>query len=153
MNNGIMKIYALAVCFTSLLCCAITASFFLFNMVKLIAPEATIDPNMMHYYASREAYRNSPYFPARARPAAFALGPGGVIMPPAPARNDPTNTPELTEEEIDKLRLQQLDSVITRHTFQARRGVILQIIIMLISMGLFTVHWKLAKKLTQESSV
>lgn len=150
-----MKIYALSVCFASLICCAITTGFFLFNIVKIVAPEATIDPNTMRYYTSSEAFRNSPFYSVRANPRPFAMGMGpvDVILPPAQLRSSPTDTPELSEGEIDKLRLQRRDAVISGHTFRARQGIILQTIIMLISLVLFAGHWKLAKKLTHESSI
>ena len=145
MNNKTIKIYALAVCFASLMCGAIVAGFFLFNMIKVVAPEATIDPNTIRYYSSNEAFRNSPFSSARARPP-FARAPPGIIT------NYPTDTPELSKEEIENIRLQQLNAVLSNHAFRARQGIILQTIIMLISLVLFIVHWKLAKKLTLESS-
>jgi len=134
------------------MCGAIATGFFIFNMVKVVAPVATIDPNTMRYYSSNEAFRNSPFSSARAGFAPFAIASGRVISPPVPIINDQTNTPELSEEEIEKLRLQQLNAVLLSHKFRAKQGIILQTIIMLISLVLFIAHWKLAKKLTRESN-
>ena len=140
MNNRTTRIYALAVCFASLMCGAIATGFFLFNMIKVIAPEATIEPNTIRYYSSNEAFRNSRFSSARARPVPFAIASGVVMAPPVPITNDPTDTPELGEEEIENLRLQQLNAVLSNHTFRARQGIILQTIIMLISLVLFIVQ-------------
>ena len=152
MNSGTIKIYALAVCFASLMCGAIATGFFLFNMVKVVAPEATIDPNTIRYYSSNEAFRNSPFYSARAGSVPFAIAQGHMIAPPVPIMINPANTPELSEEEIEILRLKQLNAVLSSHKFRARQGIILQTIIMLISLVLFIAHWKLAKRLTRESS-
>ena len=152
MSDGNIKIYALAVCFASLMCGAITTGVFLFNIVKVVAPEATIDPNTISYYSSNEAFRNSPFSSARARPLPYAIGSGGVIAPRAAIINDSTDTPELSEEEIENLRVQQRNAMLSNHKFRARQGIIQQTIIILISLLLFIAHWKLAKKLTQNSS-
>lgn len=161
MNDGTIKIYALAVCFASLMCGTIATGFFLFNVVKLVAPEATIDPNIIRQYSSDEVFRNSHYFNTGTRFSSYAIapggvttaiGPGGAIARSVPLMNDQSNTSELSEEEIEKSRLQQLDAVISSHKFRARQGIILQIIIVLISSVLFIAHWKLAKKLNRETS-
>ena len=152
MSNGYLKIYALAVCFASLMCGAITIGVFLFNIVKVVAPEATIDPNTISYYSSNEAFRNSPFSSARARPLPYAIASGGVIAPRALIMNDQTNTPELSEEQIENLRVKQLNAMLSNHKFRARQGIIQQAIIILISLVLFIAHWKLAKKLTHKPS-
>lgn len=151
MNNGTIKIYALAVCFASLMCGAIATGFFLFNILKIVVPEATIAPDTIRYYSSNEVFRNSQFYSARARAIPLAIAPGAIMMPPLPTTNDPSDTPKLSEEEIEKLRLQQRDAVLSSHTFRARQGIILQIIIILISLVLFIAHWKLAKKINNES--
>ena len=133
------------------MCGAIATGFFLFNILKIVAPEATISPGTISYYSSNESFRNSPFYSARARPVPFAIAQGGMIAPPIAMINNPANTPELSEEEIENLRLQQLEAVLSNHKFRARQGIILQTIIMLIALILFIVHWKLAKKLTHES--
>ena len=147
-----MKIYALAVCFASLMCGTIVTGLLLYNIVKIVAPESTIDPNTLHYYSSNEAYRNSPFSAARIGYPPIAIASGRVFAPPVTITNAQTNTPELSEEEIEKQRLQQLDSVLTGHKFRARQGIIQQSIIMLLSLVLFVAHWKLAKKFNRDSS-
>ncbi|MBT6042373.1 MAG: hypothetical protein HOH14_02640, partial [Gammaproteobacteria bacterium] len=55
-----IRIYALAVCFVSLLCAAITSGFALYNLISLVAPSATIEPSRVQFYSSNEAFLNSP---------------------------------------------------------------------------------------------
>jgi len=146
MHNGSLKIYALSVCFATLLCGAIATGFFLFNLIKIVAPEATIDPSTLSIYSTNEAFRNSPFNPANGRPAAFAIAPSGAMMNQLPPAFAPADDQALGEEDIEKLRLSRLNSIISNHQFRARQSLILQSIIMLICAALYLSHWKLAKK-------
>lgn len=146
MDNGPIRIYALAVCFSSLLCGAVTLGFFLYNTVKVIAPRATIDPGIMHDYSSNEAFRNSPFYHAENRSVPFTIGPGGAMLSPAPNTDEADSMPELTDKEIETLRSKQFEARLFSHRGRAKQDIMLQAIIILISSGLFMVHWKLAKK-------
>ncbi|ADJ28953.1 hypothetical protein [Nitrosococcus watsonii] len=148
MDNGLSKVYALAVCFSSLLLCsAITLGFFLYNMVTIIAPRVTIDPVVMHYYRSNEAFRISPFYPAGDnRPAPIVIGPGSAMLSPAPNTDEAGSRSELTDKEIETLRSKRFEARLFSHREKAKQDIILQAIIILISSSLFIVHWKLAKK-------
>ena len=55
-----IRIYALAVCFVSIICVAITSGFALYNLITLMAPEVTIDPSRLQSYSSNEVFVRSP---------------------------------------------------------------------------------------------
>lgn len=147
MSNGILKIYALSVCFASLMCGAIATGFLLFNLVKIIAPTATIDPSTLNNYSSSVAFRNSPYNPENARAMPFVLSSSGTAVAQPLPTTDSGKRPKLSDEELEDLRIKRLSTVIANHQFRAKQGIILQTIIILITTVLFFTHWKLAKKL------
>lgn len=150
MNGGTLKIYALAVCFSSLMCGAIASGFFLFNTVKLIAPEATVDPNTLKFYGSSGAFRVSSIHQSATNRVMVAGPSGEMLVPPALALSAPPQTRELSDEELEKRRVEQYQNVLANHRFRARQGIILQTIIMLICAGLFFSHWRLVKKLSRD---
>ena len=51
-----IRIYALAVCFVSIICVAITSGFSLYNFITLVAPEFTIEPNRLQSYSSNAVF-------------------------------------------------------------------------------------------------
>ncbi len=137
MNNGIIKIYALSLCFVSITCGAITAVFLIYNLIKYSIPESTIDPNQLTAYSSNEEFRKSISSPPIAIPGAFT-GPVSGSFAPSEARN-------YTDKEITKMRNKKHQETLVSHKFQAKQGITLQIIIMLTCITLYLPHWKLAK--------
>lgn len=147
-----MKIYALAVCFASLLCGAITTGVFIYNVVKISFPEATIDPGLIRHYSSNEEFLRSPFYPRGPALVHFAgTGFPALPMPDPRLHGEQTEEPVLSDKEITKLREKGLRNTIESHQFRARQGLILQTIIILISAVLFAIHWQLAKKFSNEN--
>ncbi len=145
MNNPILKIYALAVCFTSLMCAAITAGFFVYNIVKITAPELTIAPYRLEAYNLQRLHR-----PPVNR--AMPLNESGAIYNPGVGLASAyENEPKLTEKEILDLRAEARNTVISSHILEAKQSLIQQGIILLIVAILYGAHWRLAKRLTQSA--
>jgi hypothetical protein len=135
-----IRIYALAVCFVSLLCAAITSGFALYNLISLVAPSATIEPSRVQFYSSNEAFLNSPMnYPA--------LGRAPVLFNEGITQAQPLNNPyaDMSEEEITAARLSRLQTELDAHAGRARLSILRQGIIILISSLLFFTHWRLAK--------
>lgn len=149
-----MKIYALAVCFASLLCGAITGGVFIYNLVKISFPEATIDPALIRHYSSNEEFRRSPFYPHRAALVGFAANGRYPALPiPEPGlREEPPEAPVLSDDEVKTMREKGLRDMLASHQFRARQGLIFQTIILLISAALFAIHWHLAKKFNHEGA-
>ncbi len=143
-NNAILKIYALAVCFTSLMCGAISSGFLIFNIIKFVAPQTAIDPSTLALLQSTQAFKSSMYNPNIAQPVPLARfsAHAGVLPPVMPVQPN-TQQPPLDSAALEKLRLQQLQNMIDRQRFQARQSLIMQTIIVFITSILFYAHWRL----------
>lgn len=149
MNEGILRVYALSVCFVSLVCGAIAASLFLFNIVKVIAPETTINPNMLADYSSNEVVHIS-----QPRRPSFSAPPGALSNQPPSGMQlqqgvtifDPQSVHVSIEKQTEEMRLKQRGAVISDHKFRATQGLILQSIIIFICAALFVAHWRLVEK-------
>ena len=135
-----IRIYALAVCFVSVICVAITSGFALYNLVSLALPDLTIGPYRIQGLTSNEEFRASQgyYYP---RPAPFVAGPEGTTL--AIDQNNPLAS--MSDAEITALREQRLANEYRLHRLEAVQGLLREAIIILISSVLFFVHWRLAK--------
>jgi len=139
-----IRIYALAVCFVSIICVAITSGFASYNLITLIAPAVTIDPGRLQSYSSNEVFVRSPggYF-MRGGPVPSFIGNEGI----ATSRQQQDPFADMSEDEITALRLAQRQADIDSHRSRARLSILRQGIIILISSILFFVHWRLAKSI------
>ena len=141
-----MKIYALAVCFASLLCGAITFGLLTFNIVKIVNPNFTISPSTLSMYESNEAYRKFMISPMAAVDMArsFNMNPDGTLV--MPSNMEKTVEKELSDEQITELRLKQRASILADHLFRAKQSLLIQMIILSICSILYFFHWKLARR-------
>ena len=136
-----IRIYALAVCFVSVICIAITAGFALYNLIALAAPDLTIEPYRIQYLSSNtEFVNNQGFYP---RPAPIMVGPDGT------AQAVPSDNPfeGMTDAQITDLRLEKLQNEYTLHRRSATLSLLREGIIILISSVLFFIHWRLAKNI------
>ncbi len=136
-----IRFYALAVCFVSVICVAITSGFALYNLISLAAPQLTIDPYRIQTLSSNDVFVNSPgaYMPRLQAPVPIFQE--GLV--PAQALESPYAN--MSEAEITALRLEKLESEYDFHQQRARLSLLRQCIIILVSSILFLVHWRLAK--------
>jgi len=151
MNNGSIKIYALAVCFVTLVCGAITAGFIVFNAIKIVAPTLTINPAQLNGHGNNMVFRASAINMGSSGPPVSAfVGPQGLppTMLGAPDFIHPgaRPVPQLSDEALAQLKQERQASVISGHVFRAKQGLILQAIIISICCILYLWHWKLAAR-------
>lgn len=151
MSRSGTRTYALAICFSTLMCGAITAGFLMFNAVKYTFPDLTIDPGQKQYLESNQAFRDWRSRPGKGMHRAIALAPSGEFASRAFAPGQDDELAELSDPELEALRLTQLDALYSRHKHYALQGIILQVIILLICSGLFFVHWKLGRRMSADT--
>ncbi len=101
-----IRFYALAVCFVSVICIAITTGFALYNLVTLAAPQLTIDPYRIQQLSSNAEFVQSPgpYFSRVGMPGLIT---GEGFAPGQSLENPFAN---MSEAEITAVRLERLQS-------------------------------------------
>ena len=141
-----VKIYALAVCFASVLCITISLGVGFFDLVQLGYPKLTMTSYEVEGLHSNASFRRSgQYLHPMSRAAAMQpmlLNEGG-----APAIAKGMAVEALSEKEITRLREQRMTQVIDNVRHDARRSLIQILVILLVSGPLFFIHWRLARKL------
>jgi hypothetical protein len=148
------RIYLLAVCFVSVVCVALTTGMGLYSLLKIVAPELTLDTYSYNAHQSLDNFKKSHFY-------ANGLHPQGLIVPGTmgiarsmPMRQsdmlknsgpiaDPT---PLSNEEVEQLRLGSYRMLIKNHKRTAMQELIRTAIILLVSCTLFSVHWRLIHK-------
>jgi hypothetical protein len=144
------RIYLLAVCFVSVVCVAITAGTGLYSLLKIAAPEFTLDTHAYNAHQSNDNFRNSHFYTGQLRPQALFIpdGMGGARRQAEVLRNSPPQADQtpLPEEEVEQLRLKSYQMLIRNHQRSAMQELIRISIVLLVSGILFFAHWRLISK-------
>jgi hypothetical protein len=153
------KIYLLAVCFVSVVCVTITAGIGLYSLVKIMAPQLTLDTHSYNAHQSLDNFKQSHFYANRFHPRGFIVrGATGVdralpmrqsdiLQNRAPAA-EPT---PLTDEEVEQLRLESYQMLIRNHKRSAIQELIRATLVLFISSMLFLAHWRLIRKYDNEA--
>ncbi len=71
------RIYLLAVCFVSVVCVAIMAGVGLYSVLKVAAPELTLDTHSYNAHQSLDSFKSSHFYASRLHPQALFI-PGAM---------------------------------------------------------------------------
>lgn len=119
-----IRIYALAVCFASMMCIAISSGIALYDLIQITAPQITVDR-----YA----------FTMRAEVIQSA---GGFLI------NQQTKSAEpLSEQQIAAEQERQFNMAVKRERSGAMSSLLQIFTVLVVSFPLYWVHWRLAKRL------
>jgi hypothetical protein len=143
-----VRIYALAVCFASVLCITISLGVGLFDVVQLTYPKITMNSYEYQNLQSNESFRQS-------RGSPYAMVRGGVAQPlflregGAAAYAEKADPVTLSDTEITRLREERMQLLINNIRHDATRSLIQILIILLVTLPLFALHWRLAQRLDE----
>ena len=154
------RIYLLAVCFVSVVCVAISAGIGLNSLLKIAAPELTLDTHSYNAHQSLDNFKNSHFYATRFQPQAlFIPGSMGVTRPLLMRQSNvltnneaDANPAPLSDVEVDRLRLESYQMLVKNHKRSAAQELIRTAIVLLVSCFLFFVHWRLIRKHGNEVS-
>jgi hypothetical protein len=117
MKRPVKQIYALAVCFATLLCFVVALGIGLYNVVQICAPTYTISAYSSQAYESNEKFVHT-YEDKKGLPT----------------------------EELTKLRESLLEDAIFTERQSAVQSLIQVVILIVIDIVVFVVHWHMAKR-------
>lgn len=123
LSKNILRIYALAVCFVSIIVFSVSAGIGVYDVVQINLPETTLSGWQYERYTSNENF-------TRDWPAEKAL---------------------LDDAEMDRLREEHLRIAIAGEARDAKRSLIQQLITMLIVAALFLLHWRLSRNAMRDT--
>jgi len=123
LSKNILRIYALAVCFVSVIVFSVSAGVGVYDVVQINLPETTLSGWQYERYMSNENF----------------------------TRDWHADKPLPDDAALERLRAQHLDIAIKGEARDAMRSLIQQLITMLIVAALFFFHWKLSRKAMQDA--
>lgn len=122
MKKSLLEVYALAVCFVTIVCFAVALGIGLYDLVELGNPEFTLSSYVFERHQSNEAFVR-PWSKEKKRPS---------------------------KEEITKQREESYQIELRKEQRSALQSLVQILIIIVIDVVVFSVHWRLAKR-TRES--
>lgn len=151
-RDGSLRIYLLAVCFVAMVCAAITSGMVLYGLLKIAAPEVTLDTHSYNAHQSLDNFRRSHFnsantgptsifYPGMGTASAIAVDRAGQVNSPA---QDPDTKP-LSDQDLEKLRQESFDQVLSNHQRSALQDLMRLSLVLLVSGVLFFTHWRLAR--------
>jgi len=146
------RIYALAVCFASILCIAISTGIGLYDIVQITFPNLTMDSYLYQNLQSNEAYRRSHLYPGGMPFYPVMVNGGSSVARAASMSRTPNDEGPLSDEEVSKLRKQQMTIAIDNVRHDGQRSLIQILVILVVSIPLFIIHWRFAQRLDAQKS-
>lgn len=119
MKKSILEIYSLLVCFVTLCCFVILLGIGIYDIIEISNPEFTINPHEFNRHQNNETYVKS-------------------------SSNCEDKFKEMSDDEITEKRLSSYSMKLKSEKRKALQSLIQVIIIMLIDIAVFIIHWKLA---------
>ena len=117
MRTPAIQVYALAVCFCTLVCFVIALGVGLYDVVQITAPQFTLQQWYSHVYGSNEQF--------------VATYPDKKGLP---------------ADEIKRLREQASGDALTGERRAAEQSEVFVLIILAIDSAVFAVHWRIAQR-------
>lgn len=129
MKKSILEIYALSVCFVTLLCFVIALGIGIHDLIQIGNPEFTMNP---YEYARHQSNQ--------------AFGPSPLLMNPAFAPAVPTELSESSAEELTEQREESYQTALRSERRRGMQSLTIVGIVMVIDFLVFGVHWLLARR-------
>lgn len=123
MKKSLLEIYALAICFVTIICFAVVLGIGLYDILEMSNPEMTIKSYQYQKHQSNEAF----------------------------TRNWSKKKEKRSETEITETREKSYSVALKAEQRDAIQSFIRVLIIMLINFIIFLIHWRLAKHAREPS--
>lgn len=127
MKKTLLEIYALAVCFVTVVCFAVALGIGVYDVIQIISPEFTLDSYKFEQHQSNEAF-------LKARDC---------------NKKDKT---VFSEEDLTKKRIESYQIAIKMERRDGLQSLSRAIIIILIDIIIFLLHWRIARHARETAS-
>jgi hypothetical protein len=124
MKKSILEIYALAVCFATVVCFVIALGVALFDVIQIAKPAFTLNSQEYNRHQSNDAFWNN----------------YGQYDPDKKDKKRPA------DEELTKRRLDSYQQVLQSERRDAFQGITKAVIIIIIDIVFFMAHWRIARR-------
>lgn len=130
MKKTILELYALAVCFVTVVCGVVALGIGAYSVLAIGKPDFTIDTWSYSQHQTNDAYWN----------ACSGGCAGAYRVPPATGKERPTDA------ELTKLRETSYAAILSNEQRNAAQTLTKTLIVLLIDSVAFVFHWQVAKR-------
>jgi hypothetical protein len=131
MKKSILEIYALAVCFATVVCLVIALGVALFEVIQIAAPEFTLNSQEYNRHQSNDAFWNN----------------CGQYDSEKKDKKRPS------DEELTKRRLESYRQAIQSERRDAFQGITKAVIVIFIDIIFFFAHWRIARRARETNTI
>ena len=129
MKKSILEIYALALCFSSIVCFVVALGVGVYDVAQIVNPEFTLNSHEYSRHQSNDAFWDDP------------MGMPLMIPGESPAKE----RPRPPEHELTKKREQSYQQTLLFEKRNASQGLVQVAIIIFIDCIVFMIHWWIAQ--------
>lgn len=124
MKKSILEIYALAVCFATIVCFVVALGIALYDVIQIARPEFTLSSHVYNRHQSNDAFWNSSsQYDSREK--------------------DKKRPPE---KELTNRRMESYQQALQSERRDAFQGITKATIVIFIDIVFFIIHWRIAKR-------
>jgi hypothetical protein len=131
MKKSLLEIYALAVCFATIVCFVISLGVAIYSIIEIINPEFTMNSYEYKRYQSNDAY---------------------WLSRVDDWRNKEKEMQRPSEDELTKQRTEGYRLAVIAEKRDGYQGITKTAIVILINIVVFFIHWRIAKR-SRETSI
>jgi hypothetical protein len=128
MKRTALETYALTVCFFTVACFVISLGIGLYSAIQAATPEFTLDQWTYQRHQTNDAF--------------WQGGSGAAPCPPYASVDNKSRPPEA---ELTKQRLESYSRAVKGEQRSAMQTLVKALIVLLIDVGVFLVHWRIAR--------
>jgi hypothetical protein len=127
MKKSLLEIYALAVCFVTLICFVVALGIGIYDLIQVANPEFTVNPDEYERHQLNEGFQRNP-----------------TLRGLSPAV--PLEAPQISDEGISEQREQSYQSALRSERRRGLQSLTIVGIVMLIDLCVFSIHWILGRR-------
>jgi len=123
MKKTVLEIYALAVCFFTVACMAITLGIAIYDVIQVAVPSFTINNYKFEQHQSNDAFRSQ-----------------------LSSYDNKDKAPPLSEAEVTKRREESWALSLRSEKHEGAQSLVRILIILIVSAIVFLIHWRIARR-------
>ena len=134
MKKSILEIYALAVCFVTVVCFVIALGIGLYSLVQIANPEFTLDSWQYNQHQTNDAFW------------------GVDVTYPMPMGGGEKKKERPPESELTKQRLESNERAVKAEQRSGSQSLVKVMIVIFINIAVFYAHWRISKRARSEAN-
>ena len=136
MKKTILEIYALTVCFVTVICFIVALGIGFYSLVQISSPSFTLDSWQYNQHQTNDSFWNT----------------GSTYPMPMPMGGEEKKKERPPESELTKQRLESYERVVEVEQHSGLQTLVKVMIVIFINITVFYAHWRIGKRARSEEN-